>query len=159
MAPRRSVSASAAEADTEPKLLPSFNGSQMELNRWLRDLANSQHLFESDVAYFLITGCSVTSAGKTAVVSPEQSALLNNEIIRQQEYSVMNPPPVDDRFKGLYAQVRASIQAGAGAPMERPSVRHLRQCSPPYRLPPYPTIMYLHLTALFYSTSSCVTSS
>ena len=82
MAPRRNTSAS-APADTELTALPSFNGSQMELNRWLRDLANSQHLFESDVAYFIITGCSVTSAGKTAVVSPEQSALLNNDIIRQ----------------------------------------------------------------------------
>ena len=69
----------------------------MELNRWLRDLANSQNLFESDVAHFLLTGCSVTSAGKTVVVSAEQSALLNNDIIRQQEYSVMNPPPVMGR--------------------------------------------------------------
>ena len=69
MAPRRSSSVSAAAApaaDAELNQLPSFNGSQMELNKWLRDLANSQHLFESDVAYFLITGCSVTSAGKTA---------------------------------------------------------------------------------------------
>ena len=46
---------------------------------------------------------------------PEQSALLNNDIVRQQEYSVMKPPPVDERFKGLYAQVRASIAAGAVA--------------------------------------------
>ena len=116
MAPRRGTNVSASAADTEPNALPCFNGSQMELNRWLRDLANSQHLFESDIAYFLVTGCSVTSAGKTAVASAEQSILLTNDIIRQQEYSIMNPPPVDDRFKGLYALVRANIQAGAGAP-------------------------------------------
>ena len=66
-------------------------------------------------------GHSVTSAGKTAVVSAEQSALLNNDIIRQQEYSVLKPPPVDDRFKSLYAQVRADIQAGAGAPFSSAS--------------------------------------
>ena len=83
MAPRRGTSAPADSADSEVSNLPTFNGSQMELARWMRDLSNSQHLFESDIAYFIITGCSVTSAGKTAVVSAEQSALLNNDIIRQ----------------------------------------------------------------------------
>ena len=121
MAPRRTTSASAESAGNEITELPSFNGSQMELNKWMRDLSNNQHLFESDIAYFLITGCSVTSSGKTAVISAEHSALLNNDIIRQQNYSVMKPPPVDNRFKGLYAQVRADIAAGAGAPFSSAS--------------------------------------
>ena len=120
MAPRR-ASAPATPADPEPNTLPTFNGSQLDLLKWLRDLSNSQHLFEADLAYFIVTGCSVTSSGKTAVVSPEQSILLNNDIVRQQEYSIMKPPPVDDRFKSLYALVRQNIAAGAGAPFSSAS--------------------------------------
>ena len=121
MAPRRD-SAPAANADPEPNALPTFNGSQLELLKWLRNLSNCQHLFEADLAYFLVTGCSVTSSGKTAVVSPEHSVLLNNDIIRQQEFSVMKPPPVHDRFKSLYTLVRQSVTAGAGAPFSTASV-------------------------------------
>ena len=133
MAPRR-ASATATNAEPEPNSLPSFNGSQLDLLKWLRDLSNCQHLFEADLAYFLVTGCSVTSAGKTAVVSPEHSALLNNDIIRQQEFSVMNPPPVDDRFKSLYASVRQNIAAGAGAPFSSASAA-MFPAIPPGNLP------------------------
>ena len=86
MAPRR-TSASAPTAEPEPNSLPTFNGSQLDLNKWLRDLSNSQHLFEADLAYFLVTGCSVTSSGKTAVVSAEHSALLNNVPLRARRHS------------------------------------------------------------------------
>ena len=62
------------------------------------------------MAYFLRTAAVVTSAAKTAVSSPEHSALLKNDIIRKQAYSILNPPP-DDNFKELYANIQAKIAA------------------------------------------------
>ena len=46
----------------------------------------------------------------------------------------MKPPPVDDRFKSLYASVRQSIQAGAGAPFSSASAA-MFPAIPPSALP------------------------
>ena len=61
-----------------PQELPSWNGTQMDAPNWLRDLEAKGHLFDSDVAYFLHTGSVVTTSAKTAVASPEHSALLQH---------------------------------------------------------------------------------
>ena len=63
--------------------LPCWDGTQITAPNWLRDLESNEHLFDADVAFYLQTGCVVTNAGKTAVISPEQSALLQQDIIRQ----------------------------------------------------------------------------
>ena len=81
--------ADTAEADK----LPLWDGTHLTGLPWLRELEACEHLFDADVAYFLRTAAVVTSAAKTAVSSHEHAALLKQDIIRKQEYSVLNPPP------------------------------------------------------------------
>ena len=92
--------------------LPCWDGTQITAPNWLRDLESNEHLFDADVAFYLQTGCVVTNAGKTAVISPEQSALLQQDIIRKQRYNIRNPPPVDLKFKQLYGETRAACSDG-----------------------------------------------
>ena len=91
--------------------LPLWDGTHLTGLPWLRELEANEHLFDSDVAYFLRTAAVVSSAAKTAVSSAEHSALLKHNIILKQNYSVRNPPP-DDNFVGLYAEIRSKIAAG-----------------------------------------------
>ena len=50
----RSNSQQAADSDqTDITSLPVFDGSQLAMAQWLRDLESAQHLFDSDVTYFL----------------------------------------------------------------------------------------------------------
>ena len=146
MAPRR-ASASAAPADPEPNTLPTFNGSQLDLLKWLRDLSNSQHLFEADLAYFIVTGCSVTSSGKTAVVSPEHSVLLNNDIIRQQEFSIMKPTGSSHSMPWLGKTLLLVL-----APL---SAQHRQRSFQLFRLHNYQTTISFLPTASSSWTSSC----
>ena len=101
---------SADTADMDDKL-PLWDGTHLNGLPWLRELEAREHLLESDVAYYLRTAAVVTSAAKTAVSSHEHAALLTNDIIRRQDYSILNPPP-DDNFKALYAAIQVKIAAG-----------------------------------------------
>ena len=101
---------SADTAEPEDKL-PLWDGTHLTGLPWLRELEAREHLFDSDVAYYLRTAAVVTSAAKTAVSSHEHAALLKQDIIRKQEYSVLNPPP-DDNFKALYAENQSKIASG-----------------------------------------------
>ena len=78
----------------------------------MRELANCAHLFEADIAYLLHTGCGITSA-HTAVVSTEHSALLTQGYIQDQNYGVLNPPPIRDCFRTLYTKTNAELAATA----------------------------------------------
>ena len=82
------------------------------MSRFLRDLEGTQHLFDSDVSYFLVSASAITTSCKTVVLSREHSRILDLGLIPKQNYSVLKPPPVDDRFVKLYADLRADIAAG-----------------------------------------------
>ena len=106
----RSSSQQAAAASTAgTDELPSFDGSQLAIAQWLRDLEGYQHLFDADVAYFLVTGAAVTSQGKAAILSPEHSKLLEQGNVQSANYSVLNPPPVEDCFRDAYKAIRDGI--------------------------------------------------
>ena len=119
-------------ADQEDKL-PLWDGTHLNGLPWLRELEAREHLLESDVAYYLRTAAVVTSAAKTAVSSLEHAALLNNDIIRKQEYSVLNPPP-NDNFKGLYAEIQSKIAANE-APFTGPAIAAALPVAVPTVLP------------------------
>ena len=106
----RSLSKQAADTTEPESKLPLWDGTHLTGLPWLRELEACEHLFDADVAYYLRTAAVVTSAAKTAVSSLEHSALLSQDIIRKQNYSVTNPPP-DDNFKELYANIQAKIAA------------------------------------------------
>ena len=91
-----------------PDSLPTTNGTLLDRASWLRNLSNCAHMFEADLAYLLHTGCGLTSSF-TAVISPEHSALLNQGYIQKQQFGVMNPPPIADCFKDLYARTSAAL--------------------------------------------------
>ena len=101
---RRNTQQAAEPDQTESDNLPVFDGSQLAMAQWLRDLEAAQHLFDSDVTYFLVTATAVTSQCKTAVLSPEHSLLLTHGITLDDNfnYSVLRPPPVKDAFRTRY---------------------------------------------------------
>ena len=74
----------------------------------MRELSNSAHLFDADIAYLLHTGCGLTSSA-TAVISAEHSFLLNTGYVQSQDYGVLNPPPIKNAFRDLYQQTRAAL--------------------------------------------------
>ena len=102
-----STAADSAVPGTDEQL-PTFDGSQIALANWLRELQRYEHLLPAELAYFLITGAANTSAGKTAVLSVHHAHLLHNNLIEQHNYSVVNPPPLADKFKTLYDSTRAA---------------------------------------------------
>ena len=110
----RSSSQQAAAASTAgTDELPSFDGSQLAIAQWLRDLEGYQHLFDADVAYFLVTGAAVTSQGKAAILSPEHSKLLEEGNVQAANYSVLRPPPIADNFHAAYRSIRDGIADGS----------------------------------------------
>ena len=114
MAPRRESQAQQQQAAADSTQLPTTNGTVLHRASWLRELSNNSHLFDSDIAYLLHTGCGITSSF-TAVISPEHSALLQQGYISQQDFNVFNPPPIKDGFKALHAQVVAELVAAEAA--------------------------------------------
>ena len=114
MAPRRESQAQQQQAAADPTTLPTTNGTVLHRASWLRELSNNSHLFDSDIAYLLHTGCSITSSF-TAVISPEHSALLQQGYISQQDFNVLDPPPIKDGFKALHTQVVAQLVAAEAA--------------------------------------------
>ena len=112
MAPRRGSQQPQQLPAAEPQTLPVTDATQLDIPSWIRELASCTHLFDADVAYFIHTGCGLAQA-KTAVISKEHSALLKNNFIQQERFGILNPPPVDDGFKQLYASTRAKLLASA----------------------------------------------
>ena len=121
MAPKRDAVQRQQHAAAEPpsSLPTTTNGTLLDRSSWLQELANCAHLFESDVAYLLHTGCGLTSV-HTAVITPEHSALLNRGYIQKekQNYGVLNPPPITNGFRTLYSQVSVdqSLATNSGDP-------------------------------------------
>ena len=112
--PGRSTTAAADSAvfGTDEQL-PTFDGSQIALAHWLRELTRYEHLLPSELAYWLVTGSANTAAGKTAVLSVHHAHLLHNNVVEQHNFNVVNPPPVEDKFRGLYASTRAADLAAS----------------------------------------------
>ena len=101
--PGRSTSAAADSAVSgTDEQLPTFDGSQIALAHWLRELVRYEHLLPSELAYWLVTGSANTAAGKTAVLSVQHAYLLHHDLVEVQGFNVVNPPPVDDKFDDLY---------------------------------------------------------
>ena len=109
---------STAAADTAvigtDEQLPTFDGSQIALAHWLRELVRYEHLLPAELAYWLVTGAANTAAGKTAVLSVHHAHLLHNNVVEQQGFNVVNPPPVEDKFLALYASTRGAMLAASG---------------------------------------------
>ena len=121
----------------EKTALPLWDGTQLAGLPWLRELEAHEHLLDADVSYFLRTGAVVSANAKTAVSSPEHSALLKNNIITKQNYSIRKPPP-DDCFVGLYKDIQNKIKDGEAHLLEKQSKRHCqRKYLPPYRILTY----------------------
>ena len=120
MSSRSSLKSTADTAESDNKL-PLWDGTHLTGLPWLRELEACEHMFDADVAYYLRTAAVVTSSAKTAVSSLEHSALLSQDIIRKQSYSVSNPPP-SDNFKSLYADIQSKIAADE-APFSGPAIK------------------------------------
>ena len=88
--------------------LPLFDGSQIALATWLRELQRYEHLLPSDLAYWLVTGSASTAAGKTAVLSVRHAHLLYRDAVELHGFNVINPPPIEDKFLALYTATRAA---------------------------------------------------
>ena len=72
----RGLNKQPADAVEPEDKLPLWDGTHLTGLPWLRELEAREHLFDSDVAYYLRTAAVVTSAAKTAVSSHEHAALL-----------------------------------------------------------------------------------
>ena len=120
-------------ADQDKTSLPLWDGTQLSGLAWLRELEANEHLLDADVSYFLRTAAVVSSAAKTAVSSAQHSALLKNNIIIKQNYSVRNPPP-DDNFVGPYTKIQAKIAAGE-APFTGEEIKKALPAVAPAELP------------------------
>ena len=110
MAPRRDAQHNQQQSSAAEPIssLPTTNGTLIDRASWMRELSNSAHLFDADIAYLLHTGCGLTSSA-TAVISTEHSFLLNTGYIQSQDYGVLNPPPIKNAFRDLYQQTRAAL--------------------------------------------------
>ena len=95
------------DTDTDTDQLPQFDGTQLELGIWLRKLSNSLHLLPPELNYLGITGAYATKDHKTVVCSIKHGLLLQCGYIQTQNFSVTNPPPLDDGFSALYAKALA----------------------------------------------------
>ena len=104
--PGRSSSAAADPAVLTDEQLPTFDGSQIALANWLRELQRYEHLLPAELAYWLVTGSANTAAGKVAVFSAQHAHLLYRNAVEVHNFNVVNPPPVEDKFLSLYNNAR-----------------------------------------------------
>ena len=102
MPPRRPTAA-AADTDQTAEELPTFDGSQVQLSQWFRELLRYQHLLPAELAYYLVTGAANAAQGKTAVVSVQHAHLLFHDLVEPEGFHVCNPPPMANKFVDLYA--------------------------------------------------------
>ena len=80
MASRALPKQPAETAEPDRSALPLWDGTQLSGLSWLRELEANEHLLDADVSYLLRTAAVVSSAAKTAVSSPEHSALLKHNL-------------------------------------------------------------------------------
>ena len=108
--PSTGTSAVTAAGITAPpeEQLPTFDGSQVTIASWLRDLKRNEHLLSSDIAYFATSGAASSYGGKTAVSSVHHAHLLHHNLLDAENFSVINPPPLEDQFFAIYATIKAS---------------------------------------------------
>ena len=66
--------------------LPSCNGTQLALFPWLRLLNTSMDGFESDEAYFLMTGSFVNNSGKSVYFTAHHAILARGGFLDNQKY-------------------------------------------------------------------------
>ena len=110
--------AAATEADTPMEQLPTFDGTQLDMGIWLRQLLNCVHLLPSDLAYYAITGAHATRDHKTVVLSLKHGILLKSGYIHSQNFTITNPPPNEDNYDALYAKALAEGATVPAAPTD-----------------------------------------
>ena len=90
--------------------LPSFDGTLTNLNTWLDDLNDSEHLLEAELVTLLHTGCAISRSGRTVACSRAHAQLKGAGILDGAGFGVLAPPPLDDGFAAYYDQVQAEIK-------------------------------------------------
>ena len=111
MAPagQRNRCLTARDSEDEQEL-PSFDGTLTNLNSWLDDLNDSEHLLEAEVVTLLHTGCAISRSGRTVASSRAHAHLKGAGILDGAGFGVLAPPPLDDGFAAYYQQVQAEIE-------------------------------------------------
>ena len=108
--PKARTASSATDDSTELEKLPCFDGTQLQVARWLRELRTLHHLLDPDLAYFVTTGAANASQGKTAVLSLKHALLLQSGLLDEQDFSIVKfPPPIEDKFEDLYAETGVDV--------------------------------------------------
>ena len=100
----------AAHDSEDEQKLPSFDGTLTNLNSWLDDLNDSEHLLEAEVVTLLHTGCAISRSGRTVACSRAHAHLKGAGILDGAGFGVLAPPPLDDGFAAYYDQVQAEIK-------------------------------------------------
>ena len=111
MAPAGQRNRCLATHDSEDEQeLPSFDGTLTNLNSWLDDLNDSEHLLEAEVVTPLHTGCAISRSGRTVACSRAHAHLKGAGILDGAGFGVLAPPPLNDGFAAYYDQVQAEIK-------------------------------------------------
>ena len=100
----------AAHDSEDEQELPSFDGTLTNLNGWLGDLNDSEHLLEAEIVTLLHTGCAISRSGRTVACSYAHAHLKSSGVIEGAGFNVLAPPPLDDGFAAYYDQVQAEIE-------------------------------------------------
>ena len=100
----------AAHDSEDEQELPSFDGTLTNLNGWLDDLNDSEHLLEAEIVTLLHTGCAISRSGRTVACSRAHVHLKSSGVVDGAGFNVLAPPPLDDGFAAYYDQVQAEIE-------------------------------------------------
>jgi len=90
--------------------LPSFDGTLTNLNSWLDDLNDSEHLLEAEVVTLLHTGCAISRSCRIVACSRAHAQLKSAGVLDGAGFGVLAVPPLDDGFAAYYHQVQAEIK-------------------------------------------------
>ena len=71
-------------SDEDGQELPSFDGTLTNLNSWLDDLNDSEHLLDAEIVTLLSTGCAISRSGKTVACSHAHAHLKAAGILLEQ---------------------------------------------------------------------------
>ena len=85
-------------SDEDGQELPSFDGTLTNLNSWLDDLNDSEHLLDAEIVTLLSTGCAISRSGKIVACSHAHAHLKAAGILESAGFNILNPPPLDDGF-------------------------------------------------------------
>ena len=133
MAPMRQRNRCLAALDSEDgQELLSFDGTLTNLNSWLDDLNDSEHLRDAELVTLLHTGCAISRSGRTVVSSRPHTILNSAGLLDNARFNVLNPPPLNDGFAAFFDQTKTEV-------MEKdPSTRPVRANASPIFLTPTP---------------------